>query len=98
MLIWKLTPLDSRVPAWRKSWYTDEAIIRAESAEHARRIADGVFVMRAQARLGEDTSWQVLWRKHVLVHCERVRQSGYAEHGDAAVLVPALASVKTARS
>ena len=58
MVIWKLTPLDLRDPAWKKSWYKAEAIIRAENAQRARSIADSTFVKISEARLGEDISWQ----------------------------------------
>lgn len=87
MAIWHLTPVDLDDPSWEASSHRGAAIIRADSEDLAREVAQQAFGVktgfRAQRRIIEAP-----WKRAELVRAEHVSDARFEEEGPALVLSP----------
>jgi hypothetical protein len=91
MPIWKLTPTTSGTgsDSWRMSTWFSAALIRADTAERARKVAARAFRKKAGSRPRMDESMMISpWMNESLVACRRVPGTGYPAEGEEQILEP----------
>lgn len=89
MRIWLLVPIDPSDGVRRASTQKDVFVVRAESADRARRLATAMFA-KAQAKLfpGDLIAFSP-WQHTDKVSVEEVTESDFSEEGPEEVLIPA---------
>jgi hypothetical protein len=82
MPIWRLAPQDPAASVWHASARRVQVLVRAQSVQEALCLGRVIFTTHL-ARPGAHTR---PWPSEARVVCEHVVQSGYPEHGAAAIL------------
>lgn len=85
MKLYKFSPIDLSDISWERSWHQDEAIIRAENEQQARKLA-----MRLHDHGFDHQEQTVLnpWANPSFAHCEEIPFGHYPTDGPAQILVP----------
>jgi hypothetical protein len=87
MAIWHLTPVDLDDPSWEASSHRGAAIIRAESEDAAREIAQQAFGVKTRFP-PQHRIVSTPWKRAELVRAEHVSDARFEEEGPAQVLFP----------
>jgi hypothetical protein len=87
MAIWRLTPVDVDDPSWEASSHRGHAIVRADTEDAARAIAQHAFGVKTgfRPRRGSIVS---PWKRTELVQVEHVKDPRFEEDGPDEVLMP----------
>ena len=91
MKLWQLTPYGFGEPRWRASRYRGEVIVRAETAQQARRLASSQFFIAATATGSQEDvadPWGIGSLRHSLVHAGLIDDPRYSLDGPAAIVGP----------
>jgi hypothetical protein len=87
MAIWHLTPVDLDDPSWEASSHRGAVIVRAESEDLARGIAQDTFGVKTRFR-AQQRIIEAPWKRDKLVRAERISDPRFEEKGPAQVLSP----------
>lgn len=87
MAIWHLIPVDLVDPSWEASSHRGAAIIRADSEDAARDIAQQAFGVKTRFQ-PQHRIIEAPWKRAKLVRAERVSDRRFEEEGPAEVLSP----------
>ena len=87
MKIWKLTPIDLTDRNWDASTHSDVALVRAETSERARAIAQLAFALATERTPGQESKLTP-WKYEHLVACELLVTADYPVDGEEGVLLP----------
>lgn len=87
MAIWRLTPVDLDDPSWEASSHRGHAIVRAESEDAAREIAQQAFGVKTGFR-PQHRIVAPPWKRGELVGAEHVKDPRFEEEGPDEVLFP----------
>lgn len=95
MAIYKLYPVDHAPMKWQSSRYRGEAIVRADSEEHARELGTNEFYITRSIHPGKKKTSP--WEDPQTVLCQPLNNAGYDDKGPEQVLSPLLAGQKAKR-
>jgi hypothetical protein len=91
MPLFKLSPVDLTDPNWEASSHRAAAIVRARDENAARGIAAEAFDVRTGFRPGHGLRVPP-WRRHELVHVEKIKDARWEVDGPDEVLYPSFGS------
>lgn len=87
MNIYKLKPLNSSYLGWRRSAYSKEVLVRAESEKDARIASKIAFGKMIKSEPGRDIP-PAPWEDESHTSCEELHDSKYDQNGECEILKP----------
>lgn len=94
--IYELLPRNDSDPSWKTADYRARVVVRADSLERAREVADGNYSKGAALPPGTQTLLSP-WRYGDIVECRELANSGFPEDGNEEILEPAYDEPERAR-
>lgn len=88
MKTWKLAPVEPEAPNWRGSTWTETVIIRADSEDRARQMANLAFGKAVERRSVADNTFHLPWGNPAWASCEPITSDEYPAEGPEAILSP----------
>ena len=86
-MIFKLVPMDLQSDHWRASIYCGKVIVRAESEERARHLAQSEFGIFPQLDYSKSTPLYP-WHEQDLIQCLVIEDPSYPESVVSGILYP----------
>lgn len=87
MTLWKLTPVDLKDPNWEASSHRGMAIVRADSEDEAREVAEKAFGVKTRFNPGDGPRFPP-WKRPNLVTAERTDDERFDADGPPELLYP----------
>ena len=96
MTIYQLTPIDLEYTGWKQSSHKQALIIRAESEDAARKLADLACSAFVEDAANQDIGF-CPWMYSEYVRCEGLEDSNYSLEGDSEILDPSFLNFEVSR-